>query len=125
MTASTNTALACLVSLMAHHERPVAADRLAHDYAIDAQELDVPMVLRIAREHGLAARAARLTWRKLIRLGEAFPVLATLKNGRSVVVVGLNAAKAAADADQGDPGTGAAGGEPSVVVHDPLADGDG
>lgn len=122
-----NTSLACLVGLLAHHGQPVAADRLQHDYAISADELDVPLILRIAQENGLVARSVRLGWRKLVRLGEAFPVMARLKNGRSVVIVGIEEPLPGSDTIPAND-EAAAERRPAgrrVIVHDPMADGDG
>ena len=61
----------------------------------------------MAKEAGLRARAARLDWGTLFRLGEAYPALVRLANGNWIIVSGA--------------GEGPGGGE-QVIVIDPLAE---
>ena len=102
----TRTALECLASVARHHGIDLAADRLTHLYAVDRAPMSQTRILRIAKEAGLRARAARLSWDKLYRLGEAYPALAQLANGNWVVVLGIHEGPA---------------GE-AVTVFDPLAE---
>ena len=84
-----HTAVQCLVNVAMHHGISTSAERLIHDYALTAEEPDDRLLLRMARELGLKAKAERMSWPDLQRLDGVFPVLARLKNGNTVIVVGL------------------------------------
>ncbi|MCP5369059.1 MAG: peptidase domain-containing ABC transporter [Hyphomicrobiales bacterium] len=101
-----HTAIQCFVALARKHGADLSVRRLIHDYALNDREPDDTLLLRIMREQGFKARATRMTWKGLAGLGAAFPVLARLKNGNSVLLLGLRA---------GEAGT-------EVGVLDPLAD---
>jgi ATP-binding cassette, subfamily B, bacterial HlyB/CyaB len=107
MTGQPETCLHCLASVARHHGIELAVEHLRHTYAIADGPIPDALLLRMAREAGLRARLARLTWDKLAQLDQAYPALARLANGNWVVVaaVGKNAA-----------------GEEAVEVLDPLAE---
>ena len=89
------TGPACLAAALRHHGIDIGADRLVADYAIGEEALGGPMIVRMAREAGLRARADRLKLNHITRLGQAYPVLARLNNGNWVLVL------AAGQDDQG------------------------
>ncbi|EIG57073.1 peptidase domain-containing ABC transporter [Bradyrhizobium sp. WSM1253] len=101
------TAQECLAKVAAHHGVDLPADRLQHAYATDGGALATDLLLRMAREAGLRAKAASLDWGALCRLGEAYPAIVRLTNENWIVVLGA--------------GQGANGVE-AVTVFDPLAD---
>lgn len=105
------TALYCLVRIAQHHGIDLKADRLLHDYALDNREPDLRLLARIATEAGFKAKAVRLRRHDLIRLNEAFPAIARLRNGNLVILSGLRPRP-----DQPSQA------EPDIVVLDPLAD---
>jgi subfamily B ATP-binding cassette protein HlyB/CyaB len=107
MSEQPETSLHCLVMVARHHGIELAIERLRHNYAVADGPIPDALLLRMAREAGLRARLARLTWDKLAGLGQAYPALARLANGNWVVVaaIGKNAA-----------------GEEAIEVLDPLAD---
>lgn len=100
------TALKSFVLVARKHGVDRSVERLAHDYALEEGEPDSSRLIRIAQDQGLKARAQRMQWRDLGRVGKAFPVLARLKNGNTVVLSGYRVR------DEGD----------VVQVLDPLAD---
>ncbi|GJD50822.1 Toxin RTX-I translocation ATP-binding protein [Methylobacterium crusticola] len=100
-----DTGLHCLVAVARHHGVDLAADRLAHAYAIGSEAVSLPRLTRIARDVGLRASRTRLTFAALADLGGAFPALARLANGNWVVIGGV---------DFG-------GDEPRLLVLDPKA----
>lgn len=101
------TALECLASVARHHGIDLAADRLRHLYAVGDKTVSQVLLLRMAKDAGLRARAVRLSWAALLQLGEAYPALAQLANGNWIVVL----------ASGKDPT-----GEETVRVLDPLAE---
>ena len=84
-----HTSLQCLALLARHHGIDVSADRLIHDYSLEFDEPTLKRVLRIGKDTGLKIRHARLTWKQLANLNEAYPAIARLKNGNYVIVVGM------------------------------------
>ncbi|WP_245424004.1 peptidase domain-containing ABC transporter [Methylovirgula sp. 4M-Z18] len=63
-------------------------ERLRHAYALDGSAISAKLLSRMARDAGLRAQKTRIDWKALIRLDEAYPVLAQLTNGNWVVVLG-------------------------------------
>ena len=107
----THTALKCLALVARHHGLDVSADRLVHDYSLEHEEPSTRRLLRIAKESGFHAKFTRLNWKKLRRMGEAFPAIAKLKNGNYVIMVGLR------QQPTEDGKT-----EEQIALFDPLAD---
>ena len=103
----TETALQCLARVATHHGLDLSAERLKHAYAIDGTPISHTLLLRMAKEGGLRARGARIDWKTLFDLGEAFPAIAQLANGNWVVVTGAGILP---------------DGKGAISVVDPLAD---
>jgi subfamily B ATP-binding cassette protein HlyB/CyaB len=101
------TALHALAIAARRHGLDLTAKQLARTHGVGQEPLAVAHLLRIARASAMRAECVALSWQDLINLGAAYPALALLENGNAVVVTGC-----ATDA----------GGEPAVLVIDPLAD---
>jgi ATP-binding cassette, subfamily B, bacterial HlyB/CyaB len=101
------TALECLARIAAHHGVDLPAERLKHAYALDGAPISQNLLLRMAKEAGLRAKATSLDWDALFRLGEAYPALVRLANGNWIIVSGAGAGP---------------DGEEMVSVIDPLAE---
>ncbi|MBF9233892.1 peptidase domain-containing ABC transporter [Microvirga alba] len=99
------TGLHCLVAVARHHGTDLSAEHLAHAYAVGEEPVRCQLVLRMARESGLRARKASMSWATLLGLDGAFPALAQLDNGNWVVVGGVDRT------DEGD----------KILVFDPKA----
>lgn len=99
---SAQTALECLSRVAAHHGIDLPSDRLRHAYAVDETGISTDLLLRMAHDAGLRARATQLDWKAICRLGDAYPALVQLSNQNWVLVVG-------AERD-------------AVAVFDPLAE---
>lgn len=93
--AAAATALQCFVAVTRHHGVDLSADRIKHDYAIKPDDVVASLLPRIARQNGLRTCAITGDWNTLTRLGEAYPVIATLTNGNSVILLGITGEKAA------------------------------
>ena len=104
---SAETALQCLVKVAAHHGIDLSVDGLRHAYAVGDAPISQTLLLRMAKEAGLRARSARLSWEDLLALGGAFPALVQLANGNWVVALGASQDSA---------------GEEALSVLDPLAE---
>ncbi|MBI3445460.1 MAG: peptidase domain-containing ABC transporter [Magnetospirillum sp.] len=101
-----STVLQCLALIARHHGIDLTPERLAHDFAMDGALVPPSMVVRMAAEHGLKARAVKVGWDRLAAIGEAYPVLGILKNGNGVIFSGFRE-------DQG---------RQELAIIDPLAD---
>jgi ATP-binding cassette subfamily B protein len=102
---SGDSALKCLVEVARLRGVTLSVDRIKHDFVLDEGEPSINLLLKIARGAGLKARVAKMSWRHLAKLDQAYPAIARLKNGNSVVLVGFQKFD----------------GTPAVGVHDPLA----
>ena len=100
------TALKTLEMVARHHEVDVSVERIIHDYAIGAAPIASHLLLRIAHDLGFKAKKLSMSWSELTQLGAAYPVIARLNNGNSVVLAGLHQKEGVEEA----------------VVADPLAD---
>jgi subfamily B ATP-binding cassette protein HlyB/CyaB len=100
-----HSAIQCLTAIAQHHGIQVNPERLIHEYALADEEPSPSMLLRVAAEIGLKAKFDKLSWDVLFAQGGVFPILARLKDGNSVIIVG-------ARADNGG----------RIAVLDPLAD---
>src|SRR5690348_10113625 len=84
-----DTALHCFVAVARHHGLDLSVDRIMHAYALTPSDQKASLLPKIARRHGFRAKVLKLKWAELQRLGEAFPAIARLKNGNSVIVLGF------------------------------------
>jgi subfamily B ATP-binding cassette protein HlyB/CyaB len=85
----TLTALHCFVWVARRLGADLSVERLVHDNALAPGEPSPQQLVHIARSVGMRAKAIRLDLPKLLALGEAFPVLARLNDGSTVVVIGV------------------------------------
>src|SRR4051812_24019274 len=88
-----DTALQCLVAVARHHGIDLSVDRIRHDYALQPEDEVNRLLPKIARSSGMRVRKLRIGWKDLARLGEAYPAIARLANGNSVIVLGVDDGK--------------------------------
>jgi len=96
------TALQCFVAVARHQGIDLSIDRIKHDYALKPDDDITRLLPTIARSSGMRSRKLQVGWKELQRLGDAYPAIARLANGNSVVLLGFH--------------------EDKVGVLDPLAD---
>ena len=96
------TALQCFVAVARHHGLDLSIDRIKHDFSLKPGDDATSTLPAIARSHGFRVRVLNLAWKELKQLGDAYPVIARLANGNSVIVMGFR--------------------EEKVCVLDPLTD---
>ncbi|MDI1278992.1 peptidase domain-containing ABC transporter [Methylobacter sp.] len=83
-----HTGIQCLTAIAQHHGLQINPERLIQEYALAEEEPGPALLLRIATEIGLKAKAGKLSWEGLLAQSGVFPVLAKLDNGHSVIIVG-------------------------------------
>ena len=84
-----NTALVCFSLVAREHKIELTQDRLVHEYGLSREEIPTNTLLRMATELGLKAKLLRLEWESLLELKKAYPAIARLKNGRHMVLAGI------------------------------------
>jgi subfamily B ATP-binding cassette protein HlyB/CyaB len=84
-----DTALECLVAVARYHGVDLSVDRLKHDFALAENDSIEHLLPFIARKSGFRAKTLKLKWRDLGRLGEAYPVIVRLADGRRVIAIGM------------------------------------
>lgn len=80
-----------LLAIAQHHGLPQSGDKVRRGLA-EAQAIGTPLaqaLVSLGQEVGLKTRAATVDFAGLQALAEAFPVVACLRNGNFVVVVGI------------------------------------
>ena len=85
-----HTALRCLVAVAAHFGISTSCDKLVLEHGLSDREPTPAQLVSIAQKLGLRARTERLPFERLVALDRAYPVIARLDNGNSVVVAGIN-----------------------------------
>ncbi len=78
----------CIAAIAQHHGIRINPERLIHDFALADEEPKTTLVLRMAADIGMKARQGQLAWSALVAQQGVFPLLARLKNGAGVIVVG-------------------------------------
>ncbi|TFW29437.1 peptidase domain-containing ABC transporter [Duganella callida] len=101
-----HTAIQCLTAIAQHHGLQINPERLIDENALRQEEPNTGMLLRIASDIGLKAKADNLSWSRLMAQGGVFPLMAKLAEGNYVIVVGVK--------------QGELGGEDQVAVLNPT-----
>jgi ATP-binding cassette subfamily B protein len=83
-----HTGIQCLTAIAQHHGLQVNPERLIQEYALGEEEPTSSLLLRIAAEIGLKAKADKLSWEGLLAQNGVYPLMARLSNGDSVIIVG-------------------------------------
>lgn len=84
---SLETALQCFTAVARHQGIDLSIDRIKHDHALKPDD-DVRRLLpKIARSSGMRSRQLQVGWKDLMRLGDAYPAIARLANGNSVILL--------------------------------------
>lgn len=100
-----HTALHCFVWIARQSGVDLSVERMIHDHSLGATEPSPAELVRIIRAADLKAKLVKLTISELMALGAAFPVLARVKDGTTLIVAGV---RRKADGDQ-------------IGILDPLA----
>jgi ATP-binding cassette subfamily B protein len=83
-----HSSIQCLTAIAQHHGLQINPEWLIQEYALGEEEPTPSLLLRIASEIGLKGKADKLSWQGLLAQDGVFPLLAKLRNGDSVIIVG-------------------------------------
>ena len=86
---ASQTALKCLVALASHLGITTSVDKLVLEYGLSGREVGPAQLVSLAQKLGLRARSEKLTLEQLATPDRAFPAIAPLDNGNSVVLAGV------------------------------------
>lgn len=78
-----------IVQIMNHHGVMVSVDALVHDYQINNEPLETDLILRIFNDYKFLHEQVKYNWRQLKNLGGAYPVLAILNDGTTMIFSGF------------------------------------
>ncbi|GGY28797.1 ABC export transporter fused inner membrane and ATPases [Pseudoduganella albidiflava] len=70
---------------------PVNPERLIDEFALGAEEPGNNLIIRMAADIGMKAKASRLSWQGLTAQTGVFPLMARLSGGQMVIIVGVRA----------------------------------
>ena len=82
------SALSSLEKLAREHGIHLSIEQIVRDYALPEGEISNQTLIRIAEDNGMMAREAKLSWRQLSQLGQAFPVILRLRDGSTTLLIG-------------------------------------
>ncbi len=84
-----HTCVECLVAIARHHGLDLSVAGIVHEFAL-AGEVGADELVRIASSSDLKAQKFHYKWKKLRKLGQAFPALIYLKRGGCAVITGFD-----------------------------------
>jgi len=84
-----HTAVQCMTAIAQHHGLQINPERLIDDYALGSEEPGSGVLLRMANDIGLKAKVGKLDWEGLLAQEGVFPLMARLRQGNMVIVVGV------------------------------------
>ena len=86
---SSHSIVQCLAAIAQHHGIRINPERLLHDFALSDAEPTTALTLRMAADIGLKSQEKKLSWKGMMAQQGVFPLLARLKSGAGVIVLGL------------------------------------
>ena len=101
-----NTGLFCFLLLARHHHLDLTIESISHKYGIHDNTLEPVKLLRIAKDSGFKSKSSHLTWKKLFYLGNVFPFMARLRNGKYIIVSGVRGSEQSGEIAIVDPSRG-------------------
>lgn len=84
------SALGCLVIVARQHGLHLTTTQLIHDNLLTDQEVTIEQLVKCAETSGMKAKAVKLDWGGLSDLRKALPVIVRLRNGASMVLLGVD-----------------------------------
>ncbi|MBF0358164.1 MAG: peptidase domain-containing ABC transporter [Magnetococcales bacterium] len=87
-----HSAFKSLLLVSRQHGIELNLDSLQNEYSVGDTEAGDNILVKAARKNGLKAKKVRFRWKNLAKMGDAFPAIARLNNGRCVVITGFQPA---------------------------------
>ena len=84
-----HTLLASFIRVARHHGVDLSLPTLVRKYALQEPEVSNILLMRMGKECGFRIAEKQISWDALFTAGQIWPALARLKNGRGVIVSGL------------------------------------
>ena len=112
-----HTALYCLTAIVKHYGGDTDVSRLLHDYAISEDEPARRLLRKMADDLEFSSKSIRVNWKKLDRLGSAYPVIGFKKDGSSAVFCGVRMSPVKPPEEK--PAELTEDGEPQVTIESP------
>lgn len=88
-----HTVLASFIRIARHHGVDLSLPVLVHRFAVHEAEISDTLLQRIGKETGFRVVAKQLTWKQMLSAGQVWPALARLKDGRGIIVSGIDTTK--------------------------------
>ncbi|WP_252181379.1 ABC transporter transmembrane domain-containing protein [Azospirillum sp. B4] len=82
--------MTALLLVAQHHGVHLSREQLIRTYASGEGEVNRAVLVHAAEEKGFQARAVRMNWRQLMRVGRAVPAILCLKDGGALVLTGVS-----------------------------------
>ena len=76
----------CIAIVARRHGLHIAAEQMTLDNHLSGAELSAEEIARCAAHAGMKAKRVKMSWRGLLHLKRALPVVVTLKSGGSMVL---------------------------------------
>ncbi|WP_300157974.1 peptidase domain-containing ABC transporter [Solidesulfovibrio sp.] len=101
-----NSGLFCFLLLARHHHIDLTVESLSHKYNIHDRELEPLLLLRMAKDLGFKSKSNNLTWKKLFYIGNVFPFIVKLRDGKYIIVSGVRGSEESGEVAIVDPSKG-------------------
>ncbi|UDQ96463.1 peptidase domain-containing ABC transporter [Lentisphaerota bacterium WC36G] len=84
-----NPTLFALVAVARHHELKIDVKTLEHEYSIDNQYIHEGLLVKILKDYNFKVKKIKLTFNKMLKLGESYPLIAYKENNHAVIICGI------------------------------------
>jgi ATP-binding cassette subfamily B protein len=101
-----NSGLVCFLLLARHYHIDLTPETLAHKYNISTDSLTPMQILRMAKDHGFKSKQLSLTWKKIFYIGNVFPFISQLNDGKYIIISGVRGDEHTGDIAIVDPSRG-------------------
>src|SRR5690242_15378560 len=81
---SAPSGLGCLVIVARQQGLELSIEQLVRDNLLAGQEVSVSELIRCAKSAGMRAKAVKLDWSKLTKLGKALPAIVRFMDGTNM-----------------------------------------
>lgn len=101
-----NSGLLCFLLLARHHHIDLTPETLIHKYNITNESLLPMNILRMAKDYGFKSKQLELSWKKIFYIGNVFPFISQLRDGKYIIISGVRGDEQTGDVAIVDPSRG-------------------